>query len=75
MGWKTKEEKMKKFTYSLTGVLLAGLLSACSSYRQVEKSDGTKKTTVTIAPGTTITVPNGACISSGAQVTCQPPAN
>jgi uncharacterized lipoprotein len=62
---------MKKFTYALTGVLLACLLSACSSYRQVEKSDGTKKTTVTIAPGTTITAPNGACISSGDNGICQ----
>lgn len=55
---------MKTVVIVFTGVALACLLSACSGYRSVEKPDGTKKTTVTVAPGTTVTGPAGGCLDS-----------
>ena len=55
---------MKKLALVLTGAALVCALSACSGYRHVERADGTSKTTVTMAPGTTITGPNGACVDS-----------
>ena len=64
---------MKKLYIATTGMVFACLLSACSSYREVDKADGTKKTTITIAPGTTITGPNGGCIDSRGDGTCQQP--
>ncbi|MBL5919756.1 hypothetical protein I7V28_01230 [Lelliottia amnigena] len=65
---------MKKIAIVLTGVAFACALSACSAYRSVEKPDGTKKTTVTIAPGTTITGADGGCIDSRGGTCQQPPA-
>ncbi|MFP2239941.1 hypothetical protein ACLEX4_15635 [Pseudescherichia vulneris] len=65
---------MKKIALALTGVAFACALSACSGYRSVERPDGTKKTTVTIAPGTTITGANGGCIDSRGGTCQQQPA-
>lgn len=55
---------MKKIAIALTGVVFACALSACSGARVVEKADGTKKATVVIAPGTTVTGQNGGCVDS-----------
>jgi cell division protein YceG involved in septum cleavage len=56
--------KMKTRLLALTSVMLVCALAACSGYRSVERPDGTKKTTVTVAPGTTITGPAGGCLDT-----------
>lgn len=61
----------RKTVIVLAGAVLLGVvLTSCSAYRHVERADGTSKTTVTLAPGTTVTTQNGGCINS-AGGTCE----
>ena len=65
---------MSKTAIVFAGVAVACLLSACTGYRSVERPDGTKKTTVTVAPGTTVTGPAGGCLDTRGGTCEQQPA-
>lgn len=62
---------MKKIALAFACVALGcAALSACSSYTEATGANGTTVKHVAIAPGTSITTPNG-CINSGSG-TCEP---
>lgn len=55
---------MKKIVLAIIAGASLCALSACSSYTEATTANGTTVKHVAIAPGTSITTPNG-CINSG----------
>ena len=63
---------MKKIAIALSCAAALCALSACSHYTEATGPNGTTVKHIAIAPGTSITTPNG-CINSGGG-TCDPEA-
>lgn len=64
---------MKTLLFSAGIVLLSVAPGGCTTYRHIEHPDGTRKTIITLAPGTSVTGPGGLCIDSRGKACVQQP--